>query len=194
GNFLDKSKIEYTKFSDEDLVKNVANLLSQDEIVGWFQGRMEFGPRALGNRSILANPKNPKMKDIVNKKVKHREEFRPFAPAILTEKASKYLTYDYDSPFMTINFETNSDTRKNIISATHIDGTARVQTVSRERNKKFYDLIKEFENITDAPALLNTSFNVKGEPIVCSPEDAYNCFMNTEINYLVLGNYLISKD
>ena len=193
-DFLDKCKIEYAKLSDEDLVKNVANLLSQDKIVGWFQGRMEFGPRALGNRSILANPKNPEMKNIVNKKVKHREEFRPFAPAMLIEKAGEYLIYNYDSPFMTINFETNIDTRKNIISATHIDGTARVQTVSRERNKLFYDLIKEFENLTNVPALLNTSFNVKGEPIVCSPEDAYNCFKNTDINYLVLGNYLISKD
>jgi len=193
-NFLDKNQVKYTKLSDKNLVKNVANLLSQDKIVGWFQGRMEFGPRALGNRSILANPKNPEMKDIVNKKVKHREEFRPFAPSILIEKASKYLMHNYDSPFMTINFETNSNARKKIISATHVDGTARAQTISQERNKLFYDLIKEFEKLTNVPALLNTSFNVKGEPIVCNLEDAYNCFMNTGIDYLVLGNYLISKD
>ena len=192
-NFLDSMSIEYEKLEERELISRVARLLADNKIVGWFQGRMEFGPRALGNRSILANPSNPKMKDVINERVKHREWFRPFAPSILLEDTKKYLGMCVEAPFMIITFEVKRDRIREIISATHIDGTARIQTVSRETNRLFYELIKEFKNITGVGALLNTSFNVRGEPIVCSPRDAYACFKNTAMDYLVLGNYLISK-
>lgn len=192
-NFLKRKSIKYKKLKRKELLKKTAELLSDGKIVGWVQGRMEFGPRALGNRSILANPRNPKMKDIINKKVKHREWFRPFAPSILLDKANEYLDRACEAPFMVITFDVKKNKRREIISATHIDWTARVQTVSRKRNKLYYDLIKEFEKKTGVAAVLNTSFNVRGEPIVCTPEDAYNCFKNTDIDYLVLGTYLIGK-
>ncbi len=192
-NFLENNNIVYQKLSTKKLLEEVANLISNNKIVGWFQGRMEFGPRALGNRSILANPKNPRMKDILNKKVKHREPFRPFAPSILTEDAKSYLVGAIDSPFMILAFKVKKDKIKDIISATHVDGTCRPQTVSRKRNKLYHDLIKEFKKITGVPVVINTSFNVRGEPIVCTPEDAYNCFKNTGIDYLIMGDCVISK-
>lgn len=193
-DFLKNNKIGYEKLEREELLKKTANLIADDKIVGWFQGRLEFGPRALGNRSILANPRNPKMKDILNKKVKHREPFRPFAPSILLKDAKDYLIGACDAPFMVLGFDVKKDKLKDIISATHVDGTCRPQTVTRKRNKLYHDLIREFKKLTGTPAVINTSFNVKGEPIVCTPEDAYNCFKDTDIDYLVLKNYLISKE
>jgi len=191
---LEKNKVECEKLNNKRLIEKTAILISQDKIVGWFQGRMEFGPRALGSRSILANPKNPKMKDILNKKVKHREPFRPFAPSILRENAKDYLVRACDSPFMLVAFDVKKDGIKDIISATHVDGTCRPQTVERRRNKLYHNLIYEFKKRTGIPVVINTSFNVRGEPIVCTPEDAYNCFKNTGIDYLVIGNYFISKE
>lgn len=191
---LEKNRINYEKLNNRELVKRTANLIADDNIVGWYQGRMEFGPRALGNRSILANPKNPKMKDILNKRVKHREPFRPFAPSILRENAEDYLVKATDSPYMILAFDTKKNKIKDIVSATHIDGTCRPQTVKRKTNRVYYDLIKQFKGATGVPALINTSFNIRGEPIVCTPLDAFNTFAKTEIDYLILGNCLISKE
>lgn len=170
-----------------------AELLAQGYIIGWFQDRMEVGPRALGNRSILADPRNHKMKDILNEKVKHRESFRPFAPSILEECVGEYFECDYPSPFMILVYAIKKDKRNVIPAVTHIDGTGRIQTVSQKTNPKYWALINEFRKITRVPVILNTSFNVRGEPIVCTPEDALNCFLGTGMDYLFLGNYLIDK-
>jgi carbamoyltransferase len=192
-SFLEQNNIKYEKLDEAELLKKVAKLIFDNKAVGWFQGRMEFGPRALGSRSILANPCNPRMKDILNKKVKHREEFRPFAPAVLADEAGKYFEMDYESPFMLQTFNVRKEKRKLLPSITHVDGTARVQTVTREQNTKFYGLIKEFGALSGVPVIINTSFNVRGEPIVNTPKDAYECFRNTEIDCLVMGNCLIKK-
>jgi len=154
---------------------------------------MEFGPRALGARSILADPRNPKMKDILNEKVKHRESFRPYAPSVILEDAKEYFELDCPSPFMLLVARVREDKRKIIPAVTHVDGTARIQTVSREENSLYYDLIQRFKDITGVPLIINTSFNVRGEPIVCSPEDAYQCFLKTEMDCLVMENFLIKK-
>jgi len=191
--FLRENNIQYERLDNSELVRRAAGLIWKSKVVGWFQARMEFGPRALGNRSILANPCNPRMKDILNKKVKHREEFRPFAPAVLAEEAGKYFAMNYESPFMLQTFDVLKDKQKALPSITHVDGTARVQTVSEKQNKLFYALIKEFKKLSGVPVIINTSFNVRGEPIVNTPEDAYNCFMNTEIDYLVMGAFLVKK-
>jgi carbamoyltransferase len=192
-DFLDKNNISYESLGEDELLKRIAKLIHQNKVVGWFQGRMEFGPRALGSRSILANPCNPKMKDILNRKVKHREEFRPFAPAVLADKAGEYFEMSYDSSFMLQTFNVRKDKQRMLPSITHVDGTARVQTVTREQNKRFYNLIKEFGALSGVPIIINTSFNVRGEPIVNTPKDAHDCFRNTEIDYLVMGNCLIRK-
>lgn len=194
--FLDQNRIKYKELASEELVKTTARLIAEDKIVGWFQGRMEWGPRALGNRSILANPTNPDMKDIVNQKIKHREDFRPFAGSILVEDVHEYFEVPeekHDSPFMIFVFRVKEDKKKIIPSITHVDGTCRIQTVSREQNQLYYDLIKEFKKLIDVPVVLNTSFNLKGEPIVCRPEEAYNDFVKTPMDYLVLENFLVSK-
>jgi carbamoyltransferase len=155
---------------------------------------MEFGPRALGGRSILANPMNPEMKKIVNSKIKFREFFRPFAPAVLRERADEYFEMNgQDSPFMLLVPPVRADKRALIPAVTHADGTGRVQTVTRESNELYYELIRQFASLTGVPVLLNTSFNVRGEPIVCTPRDAVNCFLKTGLDYLVLGNMLASK-
>lgn len=192
--FLDANNIKYEKLSEAGLVKKTAKLIAENKIVAWFQGRMEWGPRALGNRSILVNPMKAEMKDILNKRVKHREPFRPFAASFLAEKAKDYLDIDYDSPFMIVVFDVKGDKRKTIPAVTHVDGTCRVQTVRPEENKLYYGLIREFGRITKVPAVLNTSFNVRGQPIVCTPEEAYQTFCNTHIDYLVLNKFLIGKD
>ncbi len=191
--FLDKNSISYKEYDEKDLIKKVAKLIADDKIIAWFQGRMEIGPRALGNRSILANPRNPDMKEIVNKKVKHREPFRPFAPSVLVEEGSNFFVGFHESPFMLFTFHTKKEKRNLIPSVIHVDGTSRIQTVKRETNKLYYDLIKEFQRLTNIPLILNTSFNVRGEPIVCTPEDAYNCFKNTYMDYLVMNKFLIKK-
>jgi len=190
-DFLKSKNIEHKYFDTPELIKNTAELLSQDNIVGWYQGRMEWGPRALGNRSILANPGNPKMKDILNEKIKHRESFRPFAPAILEEFASTYFDINISSPYMLLVSPVKLPEK--IPAVTHVDGTGRLQTVSKSTNTLFYDLINEFYNQTSIPVLINTSMNVMGEPIVNTPEHAYNMLLKTDMDFIVLGNYLISK-
>jgi carbamoyltransferase len=192
-NFIEANKIIHRRYDDKELVREVARLISENKIVGWFQGRMEWGPRALGNRSILANPCNPEMKDILNNKVKHREDFRPFAPVTHEEKAPEFFEMSQPDPFMTILFDVKRGKRESIPAVTHVDGTGRLQTTTRKTNRKYYELIEEFGRITGVPVLINTSFNVRGEPIVCTPEDAYKCFMGTGIDILVLGNYIIKK-
>jgi len=192
--FLEQNKISYHEFRNEkEIARKTAELIYQNNIVGWFQGRMEWGPRALGNRSILANPCNPEMKDILNRKVKHREWFRPFAPVVPLEDAQRYFDVDIPVPFMTMVYPVKKEKRKFLPSVTHVDGSGRLQTIERKRNPLYYDLIREFEKLSGFPVLINTSFNVRGEPIVCSPEDAYKCFKKTGIDYLVMGKFLISK-
>ena len=186
--------LDFKELNDSDLVKYIAKELSQNKIVGWFQGRMEFGPRALGNRSILANPCNPDMKELLNSKVKKRESFRPYAPAVLEEKAGELFKLENSSPFMLLAPQVKEGKEELIPGVTHIDGTARVQTVSKSTNPRFWRLIKEFENITGVPVIINTSFNLRGEPIVCTPEDAISCFQRSQMDCLVLGNYVIEKE
>jgi carbamoyltransferase len=192
--FLDWSKLPYRRM--RHVACEVADLLVQDRVVGWFQGRMEFGPRALGARSILANPTDPTTKDTLNAKIKHREAFRPFAPSTLKEAASTYFDFggpipDVDSPFMLLTARVRPHMQHLLPAITHLDGTARVQTVSREQNPLYYALIEEFGKLTGVPVLVNTSFNVQGEPIVCTPEQAFNSFAHTDMDYLVMGNALV---
>ena len=174
------------------LCKVVARELADSKIVGWFQGRMEFGPRALGNRSILADPRNPKMKDMVNARVKFREAFRPFAPAVIERYASSVFDHVERSPYMSTTFRIN-DGETGYPAITHVDHTARIQTVSPHDNARFYELLEAFHALTGSPLLLNTSFNVMGEPIVCSPQDAVNTFRNSGIDILIMNNYIIKK-
>ncbi len=194
-NFLDKNKIIYKKFKDGDsLIKWTAKLLFESNVIGWFQGRMEWGPRALGARSILSNAANPQMKDILNLKVKHREHFRPFAPVISKEDVHDYFEIDKnEEPFMLFVYPFKEKVRHLVPSVVHVDGSGRLQTISREENPLYYGVIKEFEKLSKVPILINTSFNIRGEPIVCTPEDAYRCMMGTGIDYLVMGNFLIKR-
>jgi carbamoyltransferase len=177
----------------ENIARETAKVLSESHVVGWFQGRSEFGPRALGNRSILADPRKAEMKDILNSRVKHRQAFRPFAPIVLAERASEIFEGDEDSPFMLLAKRVRPEWRDRIPAIVHVDGTARVQTVRKETNALLHRLLEEFNAITGVPVLLNTSFNVKGEPIVETPEDAMECFLATGIDYLVLHDRLIAK-
>jgi carbamoyltransferase len=186
-NCLNKYKIKYEKVE----LKKVAEKISNGNIVGWFQGRSEYGPRSLGNRSILADSRRKKMKDILNKRVKHRESFRPFAPSILEEYSSKYFDLKCSSPYMLLIAKVKKP--KLLPAITHVDGTARVQTVSKKSNKKFYSLIEKFNEITGVPCILNTSFNDAGDPIVESPEDALETFFKCDMDYLYIDKYLISK-
>lgn len=179
-----------TAKSEEELCKYSARLLDEGNIIGWFQGRMELGPRALGNRSILADARNPQMKDLVNSRIKFREGFRPFAPSVLEEYASTIFSCEGKSPYMMFTYDVLSH---NIPAVTHVDSSARIQTVSYEDNPLYYHLLTSFHNLTCCPILLNTSFNVMGEPIVCSPKDAINTFLNSGLNYLVIGKFIIKK-
>jgi carbamoyltransferase len=190
---LQSRGIAYRSFSEEVLIENCAALLEQGKIVGWFQGRMEWGPRALGNRSILADPRRAEMKDVLNARIKHRESFRPFAPAILLESTGTYFEQSYPDPFMTKVYEVRPHKRAEIPATTHIDGTGRLQTVERSANALYWDLIKAFERRTGVPVVLNTSFN-ENEPIVCRPEEALECFLRTKMDVLVMGNFLVSKN
>lgn len=197
--FLDKNNIQYSKFKNEkELIKTTVKLIYDNKVVGWFQGRMEFGPRALGNRSILANPCNPKAKELLNSKVKHREKFRPFAPAVCEDDALKYFNCDKPVPeptdFMLMVYPIRKEWHKKILSVTHVDGSGRLQTIKREQNPLYYDLIKEFGKLSGIPILINTSFNIRGEPIVCTPYDAYKCIMGTGIDYLVMDKFLIKRE
>jgi carbamoyltransferase len=173
------------------IVERAAELLVDGKILGWFEGRSEIGPRALGHRSIICHPGKPGMKDILNARVKHREGFRPFAPSVLRECVADYFDLTFESPYMLLIAKVKKDKQKIVPAITHVDGTARVQTVTREDNGRFYDLIKEFAKITGIPIILNTSFNIAGEPIVETPADALRCFMSTEIDYLVIEDYFI---
>jgi carbamoyltransferase len=197
----------------EDLINKSSEFLSNEKAIGWFQGRMEFGPRALGGRSILGDPRSEKMQKNLNLKVKNRESFRPFAPSILREDVSKWFEIDVDSPYMLLVADINSKKkiemndeqkklfgidklnikRSEIPAVTHVDYSARIQTVSEKTNKPYYDLISKFKEKTGCPVIINTSFNVRGEPIVNSPIDAFNCFMGTELDYLVIGNCILDK-
>lgn len=186
----------YQRYEDHDaLLATVADLLVDGKVVGWFQGRMEFGPRALGARSLLADPRNPEMKAIINAKVKFREAFRPFAPAVAREDAHRFfeMPEGMDAPFMLLTPKVREECRKLIPAVTHADGSARVQTVTPDVNPLFYRLIRKFGERTGVPVLLNTSFNVRGEPIVCTPENAYNTFVNTGIDALAIGSYLVTE-
>ena len=191
---LDSKGVAYRRMEREELLRFVAQQIADDKIVGWFQGRMEFGPRALGNRTILANPCNPDMKDILNHRVKHREPFRPFAPSALLDHASEYFDLDAPSPFMLLVAPVRPDKRDVLPAITHVDGTARLQTVARDENPLYYDLIAEFRKITGVPVVLNTSFNVRGEPIVRTPDDAYECFATTGIDTLVMHDFVVEKE
>jgi len=185
--------LNFKELEYPELVKYIAKKITEDKIVGWFQGRMEFGPRALGSRSILANPCNPKIKEILNLKVKNREPFRPYAPAVLEEKSEEFFKLKDVSPFMLLAPLVKDEKKELIPGVTHMDGTARVQTVSKKINPKFWDLIHEFENITGIPMLVNTSFNLRGEPIVCSPYDAIAAFKKSQMDCLVLENYIVER-
>ena len=185
--------LSFRKLEEETLYAHVARAILDNKIVGWFQGRMEFGPRALGNRSILANPCRPDMKDALNTRVKKRESFRPYAPAVLEEKADAYFHMAGPSPFMLLAPRVRAECRDRIPAVTHIDGTARVQTVDRTVNPRFRRLIEAFEAVSGVPVLLNTSLNLHGEAIACSPEDALHCFQSTEMDMLVLGRCVLEK-
>ena len=205
------AKFETLKF--DDLIEKTAELLANEKAVGWFQGRMEFGPRALGSRSILADPRSDKMQKNLNLKVKYRESFRPFAPSVLREDLSKWFNMNVDSPYMLLVANINPDKkiemtneqkklfgieklnikRSEVPAVTHVDYSARIQTVTRDTNSRYYDLISKFKEKTGCPIIVNTSFNVRGEPIVNTPTDAFNCFMGTDLDYLVIGNCILDK-
>jgi len=189
--FLDSENISYEKFDRESLLKKTAQLIADGNIVGWYQGKMEWGPRALGNRSILADPRKADMKDILNAKIKHRESFRPFAPSILEEHTLDYFDIDVPSPYMLMVVPVKKP--KDIPAVTHVDGTGRLQTISKEANPLYYDLINEFYKITAIPVIINTSMNVMGEPIVNTPEEAYQMIVKTDMDYIVMGNNLVNK-
>ena len=204
----------FKKYSKNELIENVANALSNEKAVGWMQGRMEFGPRALGGRSIIADPRSPTMQKQLNLKVKYRESFRPFAPSILCEDVEEWFEHSADSPYMLLVADIQKDkrkdmtdqekalfgikklnvTRSSIPAITHVDYSARIQTVHKDTNPRYYELISKFKEKTNCPIVINTSFNVRGEPIVCTPKDAFKCFMGTELDILAIGNYLLIKD
>jgi len=189
---IEERGLTYTTLDDP--APEAARIIAGGQILGWFQGRSEFGPRALGSRSILTAPFPAEMKDVLNARVKHREGFRPFAPVVLEEKVSEWFETQAPSPFMLLVPMVREDKRDKIPAVTHVDGTGRVQTVTKERNGPYYDLIVEFEKLTGVPVILNTSFNIRGMPIVDSPKDALDCFLNTAIDVLVMGPFIVRKD
>jgi carbamoyltransferase len=177
---------------EEELMRQTAAIIADGKILGWFQGRAEWGPRALGNRSIVADPRRPEMKEILNQRIKHREIFRPFAPSILAEATGEYFEKSHPSPFMTLAYSVRPEKREKIPAPTHVDGTGRLQTVTREANPRYHALITAFHKLTGVPVVLNTSFN-DNEPIVCRPEEALDCFLRTQMDALVLGDFLIAR-
>ncbi len=190
-SFLSQEGCPFQEYEEPKLLEETARLLAEGKVVGWFQGRMEWGPRALGNRSILADPRREDMKDILNQKVKWREPFRPFAPAIVLEEGPAYFEMDGASPFMLFTYPVKRP--QDIPAVTHVDGSSRVQTVAEEENPRFYKLLKAFQHVAGVPVLINTSFNLRGEPIVCTPVEAYDSFMKTDIDVLVLDRFIIKK-
>jgi carbamoyltransferase len=189
---LGKANLRYRKLEREPLLEAVAGQIAAGNVVGWFQGRMEWGPRALGNRSIVAHPGLPDMKDVLNARIKHREWFRPFAPSILAERQSEYFEYDHPSPFMLHVYRIRPEKRAQLCAVNHVDDTGRLQTVSHDENPLYYDLIRAFERKTGIPVILNTSFN-ENEPIVCTPDEAIDCFKRTRMDVLAIGPYLALK-
>ena len=211
--YLKSRAIPYTELSDEEIPEEIADLIADQKVIGWFQGRMEFGPRALGSRSIIGDARSQKMQEIMNLKIKFRESFRPFAPSVIKEKASDFFEIDTESPYMLLVAPVKKEIRREmseeeqslfgldklhvsrsvIPAVTHVDYSARIQTVSMEDNPLYYKMIAKFDEKHGCPVIINTSFNVRGEPIVCTPEDAYLCFMRTNMDYLIMGNYLLEK-
>lgn len=206
--FLKQENVPFDVIPENELSDRVAALLAGENaeprtaesdseagarVIGWFQGSMEFGPRSLGNRSIIADARNKENWQKVNLKIKFRESFRPFAPTVLEERVSDYFDLDRESPYMLLVADTKPEKRSEIPAVTHVDGSARIQTIRRDQNPRYYELLKAFEKRTGCPVIINTSFNVRGEPIVESPKDALNCFLHTHMDYLVLGNCLLSK-
>ena len=189
---LKKSNLRYRKLNRGPLLESVADRMACGDVVGWFQGRMEWGPRALGNRSILAHPGLPTMKDVLNARIKQREWFRPFAPSILAERQHEYFEHDHPSPFMLHVYKIRREKRQELCAVNHVDDTGRLQSVAREENALYYDLIRTFERRTGNPVVLNTSFN-ENEPIVCAPEEAIDCFQRTRMDALAIGPYLALK-
>jgi carbamoyltransferase len=212
-HYLDGIDASYEELQDQPLFERLAEIIEQENVVGWFQGRMEFGPRALGGRSIIGDPRSPKMQSVMNLKIKYRESFRPFAPSVLADRVSDYFEHDRPSPYMLMVAPVREDLRivlsdreqalfgidklklkrSELPAITHVDYSARVQTVHEGTNPRYHGMLKAFEGRTGCGVLVNTSFNVRGEPIVCTPEDAYRCFMRTEMDYLVLENFLLDK-
>jgi carbamoyltransferase len=212
--YLESVGASYRRLERSTLLKEVAGAMASERIIGWLNGRMEFGPRALGARSIIGDPRSPRMQKQMNLKIKFRESFRPFAPSVLRERVNDYFEMDCDSPYMLLVAPVKADRRiamtesesslwgieklnvprSDIPAITHVDYSARVQTVSRDVNPDYYDLIQEFDKLTGCGLVVNTSFNVRGEPIVCTPEDAYRCFMRTHIDTLVLGPFVLNKE
>jgi carbamoyltransferase len=212
-DYLKQNNIEYQKVDEEELVNITADLLAEEKVLGWFQGRMEFGPRALGARSIIGDARSSKMQSVMNLKIKFRESFRPFAPSVLEEKISEYFEIDRPSPYMLLVADVKKERQKpmneeqkklfgidklnilrsDIPAITHIDYSARIQSVSKETNPLYHKIISKFDEKYGSAVIVNTSFNVRGEPIVCEPEHAYRCFMRTDMDYLIMGNFIIDK-
>jgi len=212
-NFLIRNSIKYKKVDKKDLTGEVADLIAQEKVIGWFQGKMEFGPRALGSRTIIGDARSSRMQETMNLKIKFRESFRPFAPSVLYEKVSEYFELDRPSPYMLLVADVKKERqlrmteeeaklfgieklnilRSDIPAVTHVDYSARIQTVHKETNPLYHELLEKFYNKYGCGVIVNTSFNVRGEPIVCTPEDAYKCFMRTDMDYLVMGNFIIDK-
>lgn len=214
NSFIKSKNLTANKLTEDELIRTVSKLIAEEKVVGWFDGRMEFGPRALGARSIIGDARSPKMQALMNIKIKFREGFRPFAPSVLYEKVGEYFEIEKESPYMLLVADVKKErriamtddeeklwgidklniVRSDIPAITHVDYSARLQTVHKETNPRYHKLIEQFEKDTGYAVIINTSFNVRGEPIVCTPEDAYKCFMRTNIDYLVLGNYLLAKE
>jgi carbamoyltransferase len=186
------SDVRISELNEQRMVESTARAIADGKIVGWYQGATEWGPRALGNRSILVDPRRAEMKEILNRRIKHREIFRPFAPSVLEEATPEYFTRSHPSPFMTFAYPVKPDKRSEIPAPTHVDGTARLQTVGRTSNPLYWKLLRAFGDLTGVPVLLNTSFN-DNEPIVCRPEEALDCFRRTQMDVLAMGNFFIEK-
>jgi carbamoyltransferase len=213
SDYLKQNDIPYKEIKEEEIPEIVADLIADQKVVGWFQGRLEFGPRALGGRSILGDARSPKMQETINLKIKFRESFRPFAPTVLVEDVSDYFEIDRGSPYMLLVAPVKQEIRRqmtndeedlfglaklhivrsSIPAVTHVDYSARLQTVDKRDNPLYHKMISKFKEKYGCPVIINTSFNVRGEPIVCTPHDAYMCFMRTNMDYLVMGNYLVEK-
>jgi carbamoyltransferase len=189
---LESSNLVYETFTDAELTKRAAQDIADGLVLGWFQGRMEFGPRALGNRSIVVDPRRAEMKDTLNERIKKREPFRPFAPSILEERTADYFEQSHPAPTMLMVYQVRPERRAEIPAVTHVDGSGRLQTVSREVNPRYYQLISDFNELTGVPVVLNTSFN-ENEPIVCTPRHAIDCFLKTRMDVLYLGNYAVRR-